>query len=288
MEKIKNINRTLVISFEAGSAEIISEYLLQKKDKDKLIFVLNETAMNIFKKKRFKIHDVSKKIRSYDIKKILFGASFFNQEIDFIKKKKLDKIPNICLLDHWVNYKKRFLYNRKIFSPNKIYIFDKHALKIIKKISFKNTIIQMIKNPLIENVKKIKNVKRKNIVIFLNNIEYKNRKLSDRKFISNKSLIKNSLNYIYKKGLLFNQVFIKLHPANDVKLYKNYIKKFKNLKILKIKNIKKIFKETKLAVSNESMTLFISNKYGIENLNITKNKCPIIPKEYCKYIYYIK
>ena len=87
---------------------------------------------------------------------------------------------------------------------------------------------------------------------------------------------------------LFNQIFIKLHPANDISLYKNHIKNFKNLKILKIKNIKNIFKETKLAISNEGMTLFISNKYGIENLNITKNKYPIIPKEYCKYIYYIK
>ena len=29
MEKIKNINRILVISFEAGSAEVISEFILQ-------------------------------------------------------------------------------------------------------------------------------------------------------------------------------------------------------------------------------------------------------------------
>ena len=69
-------------------------------------------------------------------------------------KKKLNEIPNVCLLDHWVNYKKRFLNNKKIFSPNKIYVFDKYALKKLKKISFKNTIIQMIKNPVTKNIKK--------------------------------------------------------------------------------------------------------------------------------------
>ena len=144
----------------------------------------------------------------------------------------------------------------------------------------------MIKNPLTKNIKKIKNKKRKNIVIFLNNTEYKNRKMMDIKFISNKSLIENSIDYINKKKLLFNQIYIKLHPANDRRLYENYIKSFKNLKIIKKKNIRDIFKDTKLTISNESMTLFISKKYGIENLNITKNKDPIIPREYCKHIHY--
>ena len=40
MEKIKNINRILVISFEAGSAEVISEFILQKKRSLKLNIVL--------------------------------------------------------------------------------------------------------------------------------------------------------------------------------------------------------------------------------------------------------
>ena len=290
MEKIKNINRILVISFEAGSAEIISEFILQKKEKLKVkySFVLNKTTKNIFKKKGFKIQTTNKQIKFDNIKKILFGASFFNQEINFIKKKKLTKIQNICLLDHWVNFEKRFLNNKKIFSPNKIYVFDKYALNRLKKISFKNTIIQMIKNPLTKNIKRIKNKKRKNIVIFLNNIEYQNRKMTDTKFISNKSLIENSIDYINKKKLLFNQIYIKLHPANDRRLYENYIKNFKNLEIIKKKNIRNIFQHTKLAISNESMTLFISKKYGIDNLNITKNKDPIIPREYCKHINYIK
>ena len=53
------------------------------------------------------------------------------------------------------------------------------------------------------------------------------------------------------------------------------LKVSKNLKIIK-KNIRNIFQDTKLAISNESMTLFISKKYGIEKFNITKNKDPII------------
>ena len=56
-----------------------------------------------------------------------------------------------------------------------------------------------------------------------------------------KSLIENSIDYINKKKLLFNQIYIKLHPANDRRLYENYIfNSFKNLKIIK-KNIRNIF-----------------------------------------------
>ena len=91
----------------------------------------------------------------------------------------------------------------------------------------------MIKNPVTKYIKKIKNKKRNNIVIFLNNTEYQNSKMTDIKFISNKSLIENSINYINKKKLLFDQIYIKLHQQR--RLYENYIKSFKNLKIIKKK-----------------------------------------------------
>ena len=74
MEKIKNINRILVISFEAGSAEVISEFILQKKKlKVKYSFVLNKTTKNIFKKKGFKIQNIGKQIKFDNIKNIIWS-----------------------------------------------------------------------------------------------------------------------------------------------------------------------------------------------------------------------
>ena len=59
----------------------------KKKLKVKYSFVLNKTTKNIFKKKGFKIQNIGKQIKFDNIKKILFGASYYNQEINFIKKK---------------------------------------------------------------------------------------------------------------------------------------------------------------------------------------------------------
>ena len=100
----------------------------------------------------------------------------------------------------------------------------------------------MIKNPVTKNIKKIKNKKRNNIVIFLNNTEYQNSKMTDIKFISNKSLIENSINYINK-----NYCLTKFILSFTQQMTEDFMKII--LKVSKFKNNKKIleiFYDTKL------------------------------------------
>ena len=75
-------------------------------------------------------------------------------------KKKITKIQNICLLDHWVNFEKRFLNNKKIFSKQ-IYVFDKYALNRLKNIL--KYYYSNYKNPLTKNIKELK-IKKERIL----------------------------------------------------------------------------------------------------------------------------
>ena len=56
------------------------------------------------------------------------------------KNKKL-----IAYLDHWVNYRERFIYKKKIIQPNEIWVSDHFALNAAKKI-FKKIPIKLKKN----------------------------------------------------------------------------------------------------------------------------------------------
>ncbi len=286
MEKNSEINDILILTFEAGSAEVISEYFLNSKKKKNLKFVLNETTEKIFKEKGFQIKHANQKQLLKKIKQVIFGVSYHGREIKFIRKNNLDNVSNICFLDHWSLYKKRFTVANKVFSPNKIFIFDYHAYKEIKKIKFKKTKIKIIRNPLLRKYLNIKNkIKRKNIVIFLNSINFFKVSRNLNSYLCNKRLIELSLKFINRHEKLSKfPILIKLHPSNNKNNYKKYLKNFKKLKIISTNNLKNILQKTFIAISNESMTLYLANKIGIKTVNITKNNKTIIPRKYCSKI----
>ena len=43
-----------------------------------------------------------------------------------------NKIFVISVIDHWINYKKRFFRNNKIFFPDELWVTDNYAYKIAK------------------------------------------------------------------------------------------------------------------------------------------------------------
>ena len=72
---------------------------------------------------------------------IVTGTSqFSNLENKIRNIAKKVKIFSITFLDHYVNYRKRFVFNNKLQLPNEIWSFDIHSYNIAKK-TFKNVII---------------------------------------------------------------------------------------------------------------------------------------------------
>ncbi len=269
----KNFKKIAVISFEAGSAEIISNYLKNKEIK-KYIFFLNKTTKKIFQNNGIDKKYFKKKINEKIIKKIIFGAGYDGKEIHLISQLKL-KINTECFLDHWVFYKKRFSLKGKIFSPNKIIVFNKSSYNMINKINFKKTKIFLRKNPFINSLKKRVKIQHNNdnAVIFLNNVNFHNE--NNKIYISNKFLIKKAINILNKKN-----IFIKLHPANNKKLYSNYLKKYKNLILIKKDRLEKIISTSNLIISNNSQILYLAKIFKIKNINIIKGRNNIIPIKY--------
>ncbi len=269
----KNSKKIAVISFEAGSAEIISNYL-KNKDTKEYIFFLNKTTRKIFQKNGINKKYFKNKINEKVIKKIVFGASYDCKEINLISQLKL-KVATECFLDHWVFYKKRFSLNGKVFSPNKIFVFDEFSYKLISKINFKKTKIFLIKNPFIRNLKKRVKIRQNNhkTVIFLNNVNF--HKENNEIYVSNKFLIKKTMSILDKKDIL-----VKLHPANDKKIYSDYLKKFKNLILIKKDKLENILSTSNLIISNNSQILQLAKIFKIKNINIIKGRNNIIPRKY--------
>ena len=171
-----------VSSNDAGGAEILSAWL--KNQNKKYILNLSGPALKIFKKK-LKFKKNYKKIEKYSkkITKIITGTSKSSmQEINAIKYAKKNKIFVISVIDHWINYKKRFFRNNKIFFPDELWVTDNYAYKIAKN-KF-NLPIKKIKNYYFSSHLKSNIFKKKerDQILYLNTA------------IKNKSLEKRELN----------------------------------------------------------------------------------------------
>lgn len=220
-----------IISNDAGASNLIYYWYIAKKKKYIFSFNLNGPAKKIFKKK-------NKKLNS-KIDCIITGTGKRKHKyIEAIKYGKRNNIKTISFLDHYVNYKSRFVYKKKEILPDEIWTFDNVSFSIAKKI-FKDTKIKNIKNFYLEFVKKklkiYKKLKIKNYLTAL--------------FVSEPSLISSSLN----KHLAFNifnflnkynkkiKLILRLHPSEKksplIYLLSNKFKNNKNIKVVIDKNL---------------------------------------------------
>ena len=134
-----------ISSNDAGGAELLSEYVV--KNKNEYMFFLSGPAIKIFQKKikGLKISNFKKSFNKLD--KVISSTGWATKNeikiISYCKKKKL----KVCAyLDHWVNYKERFLINKKLVLPDEIWVSDNYALKIAKDVFKKKVKIKKIKN----------------------------------------------------------------------------------------------------------------------------------------------
>ena len=128
-----------IASKDAGGAEILSSWV--KKNPGKYKYYLREPALKIFKTK-LKINKIStiKDCLNFS-NSIISSTGTTNFEIKAIQNFKKKKKKTTVYLDHWFNYKKRFLIKNKIIKVDEIWVNDKIAYKKAKKL-FVNTIIK--------------------------------------------------------------------------------------------------------------------------------------------------
>ena len=152
----------LICSHDAGGAEILSSYVKQTK-KD-FLFVLDGPAIGIFEKKIGKIINNNLEKIISKVSQIICGSSWeSNLELEAIKLARKNNIKSITFLDHWINYRERFLRGKTFLFPDEIWCGDKHSFSLAKNY-FSDIKIKLVLNPYFKDIKnEIKIYSRKNI-----------------------------------------------------------------------------------------------------------------------------
>lgn len=133
----------LIVSYEAGAAEILSAWAKIYPEKDNLRFCLQGPALNIFSRKlpffseNLDLSFISHLNPRTDF--VLTGSSWTPElERKAIAEAKRGGIKCVTFLDHWVNYRERFGTpdNWKEKLPDEIWVGDEYAYQIALSIGF--------------------------------------------------------------------------------------------------------------------------------------------------------
>lgn len=112
-----------VVSHDAGGAEILSSYVRQQKPD--CCFVLGGPAVKIFERKLgpVQVRSLSEAVAASE--RVLCGTSWQSDiELQAIELARTLGKPSAAFLDHWVNYRERFIREGKTYLPDEIWVGD--------------------------------------------------------------------------------------------------------------------------------------------------------------------
>ena len=147
-----------IVCHDAGGAEIISSYIARNPNKYR--FILAGPAVEIFKRKFGNINLSTLEGSINFCHTYLCGTSWKSDlEWNAIKLARINKRKSICFLDHWVNYKNRFIRRGFVEVPDRTIVGDVEAFEIAKN-QLPGFNIELISNPYYEDIKsQIKNIR---------------------------------------------------------------------------------------------------------------------------------
>ena len=288
--------KVAIFCHDAGGAEVISSWVKENFKRYKFFFFLKGPALTIFHKK-------FKRIKVFSKIQISKKANFFvcgsgwqtNFELRGLIYGKKNNKKVIVFLDHWVNYKQRFIQNNNLFLPTTFWVQDNLAKQEATKI-FKNIKVIKKKNYLIKNFlknyskikTKISKKNKKEYILYLTEPILEHIKKWKKNFFFHYNYneftsLEFFLNNMYKIDFNIKNVIIRLHPSEKKNKYNLLINKFYNEKIkLKISTNtsieEDIFNSDFVAGCHTSaMVLALSVKKKVISTVPTKNKIYDLP-----------
>jgi hypothetical protein len=281
MEQTQNLKKKiLVVCYHAGGANQIINYLIEKKIEYK--YYVKGPAVDIFFGQKGKIKKFKKKtVKKFDL--VITGSgSSSDLEYKAIKYSKINNKLCITFLDHWTNYKERFVRNRKIHLPNQLFTFDNYSFFLAKKIFKKKLLIKKIKNYYLLNFnKRAKLFKNKSRAILYSSSNYNAVYKKEKDF--------KILNLFLKKIENMNKfkklpLHIIIHPSEKLNKYSKYkqLNCVKEIKVLPRDKLINFIKKYKYIVSTNGMSLCagkVCKLFTINNILNTGIKS-FVPKKY--------
>lgn len=263
----KNKKIIFIIS-DPGSANVILSIIKKFKLKKINLFFTNLNIKKFFtnyKNKFLEIHSLKDLIKKNYFDLAIIGTGYPPQYIRLANYFKTYKILTIAILDHWLNFLKRFKKNKSLFKPD--IIFMTHKINYRLDNFFKGIKIIIVKNYYLEEqIREIKKIKK---------IKYDYCYISDpASYIVNakvkkKLIVASMANFISLiKSRRIKKVLVRPHPKDDLFSFKNMIKKIaknikykeRNLIISKSKNISKDIGLSHSIYGMKSFGLYIASK----------------------------
>ena len=159
------------VCHDAGGAEIVSSLLRRQNIKCK--YALFGPALPIFQRKIESIANQTIVDALYDVDLLICGTSSPSTcELDAIVLAHSQGIKSIAILDHWINYRERFLLENQLITPDEIWVVDETAKQLASK-ALPEVNINLIENPYKEDFLEILTVAQQR---HLNNSRRENRK----------------------------------------------------------------------------------------------------------------
>lgn len=278
-----NQKKILVFINDAGaSAYICSIILNESNDFNWKVYAISSSPASkeleknkISYKKFFLLDEINEIIKKENPNVVFYGTGWINFSGAIKESTKNNSIKTFALIDHWVNYKLRFL---KGCLPDVILVADDVAKKKAESTFNSEVQIFQIKNYYLENIRYnylLSDSKIKDSVVYI----------SEPTKVKNNFLDFSKFEYELLEDILkiFNKVLIRLHPTEHKEKYNEIISKFINSNIKVIEPYKESLATTlsksKLTIGIESTALYTSYLLGIKTISYIPNKYkePSIP-----------
>jgi len=134
-----------IVSHDAGGAEILSSYARRKNTE--FLYVLEGPARRIFERKLgcVDVHPLEKALRNSEC--VLCGTSWQSYlEVDALRMARSMGKRSVAFLDHWVNYRERFVRAGLVHLPDEIWVGDLAAQGIADSV-FPELNVRLVDNP---------------------------------------------------------------------------------------------------------------------------------------------
>ena len=283
IEKLINQSKSVgIASRDAGGANIINS-LIKNFQKIKFKSYVDGPAKNILDSENIifvENHDIL--LKKIDLLILGTGSSSFEKEILKIAKKY--NIVTISILDHFVNFKERFQFEKNTIYPDYCFVCDKYALKIAKEELFPFNQIYICKNYYVDTFKKYftNNIPNNSshVLYILENIKEKwgQKPPWEIAFF-------NFYNNYYKKNNKLKKIIVRPHPKDDPITYKE-LNKIKDVVFdLNISPINSLLKSS-IVVGAESYFLYLAKESGFDVFTSIPSSIrkPRLPEEIYKVI----
>lgn len=145
------MGRIILVCHDAGGAELVSRWA--KKNGESTYSLVAGPAVEIFKRNLPETSILTKEADITTEDKVVTGTSWQSS----LEKRAIFRCQQLgiectSILDHWINYLDRFMYNDELVLPGTIWVCDSHAHKIACDL-FTETKIQLIENPYLESIR---------------------------------------------------------------------------------------------------------------------------------------